>query len=183
AAHTVQYKQSEHCSGRTTMSSETSSPPNQQPAPTMNRGGCVSRHIYDEKIGKIIMECKSESFWYRAMPLSLGSMLVTQGLVYKGILSPSKRFGSIPKVALAGVLGFVIGKASYMGACRKKFQNAGFPPCGDEFSHGFRNFPFSKCHRGYDHGEGKNESLGQPDHWNKPQQPAQDPTDTSSQNP
>ncbi|XP_010009193.1 PREDICTED: OCIA domain-containing protein 2-like, partial [Nestor notabilis] len=28
--------------------------------------------------------CKKESFWCRALPLSLGSMLVTQGLVSKG---------------------------------------------------------------------------------------------------
>ncbi|XP_078076302.1 OCIA domain-containing protein 2 [Mustelus asterias] len=163
------------------MSSESSPPPNQQLAPTRHRDECVSRYFFDEKIGKIIMECKSESFWYRALPLSLGSMLVTQGLVYKGIFSPSKRFGSIPKVALAGVLGFVIGKASYMGACRKKFQDAGFAPFGNECPHWFRNFNYSKHHHGCDRAEGKNGPHGCPDH--KPQQPTPDPTDISSKDP
>ncbi|XP_059845162.1 OCIA domain-containing protein 2 isoform X3 [Hypanus sabinus] len=68
------------------------------PCNVLHQDGCA-RNFGDQKIAKIIMECKQESFWFRALPLSLGSMLVAQGLVYKGILSPSKRFGSIPKVA------------------------------------------------------------------------------------
>ncbi|XP_048398588.1 OCIA domain-containing protein 2 isoform X2 [Stegostoma tigrinum] len=80
-----------------------SPPPNEESAPTLKQDGCVNRHNY-EKVGKIIRECKSESFWYRALPLSLASMLATQGLLYKGILSPSKRFGSIPKVALNPIM-------------------------------------------------------------------------------
>ncbi|GCC24688.1 OCIA domain-containing protein 2 isoform X1 [Chiloscyllium punctatum] len=150
------------------MSNKTSPPLNQEPAPTPQQGGYVNGPNY-EKVGKIIMECKSESFWYRALPLSIASMLATQGLVYKGILSPSKRFGSIPKVALAGVLGFVVGKISYVGACRQKFQNAGFPPFGTAFPYGFRNFPFGRPHHGCDHHDGKNRPHGIPDHWKKSQ--------------
>ncbi|XP_068797045.1 OCIA domain-containing protein 2-like [Struthio camelus] len=82
------------------------------------------------EIAKIREECKKESFWYRALPLSLGSMLVTQGLVSKGIFSASPRFGSLPKVAIAGVLGFAVGKMSYVGECQKKFQKAGIVPFG-----------------------------------------------------
>ncbi|KAM5194210.1 OCIA domain-containing protein 2 [Mantella aurantiaca] len=78
-----------------------------------------------QEIKKVIKECKEESFWYRALPLSLGSMLATQGLVYTGYLSANKRFGSLPKLALAGVLGFAVGKISYIGACQKKFHNTG----------------------------------------------------------
>uniref|UniRef100_A0A8C3KYQ1 OCIA domain-containing protein n=1 Tax=Calidris pygmaea TaxID=425635 RepID=A0A8C3KYQ1_9CHAR len=37
-----------------------------------------------EEIARIRKKCRKESFWYRALPLSLGSMLVTQGLVSKG---------------------------------------------------------------------------------------------------
>ncbi|NWR89921.1 OCAD1 protein, partial [Furnarius figulus] len=79
---------------------------------------------------RIYKECKQESFWYRALPLSLGSMLVTQGLISKGIFSASPRFGAYPKMALAGVLGFAIGKMSYMGECQKKFQKIGITPFG-----------------------------------------------------
>ncbi|XP_054679107.1 OCIA domain-containing protein 2 isoform X3 [Grus americana] len=68
------------------------------------------------EIARIREECKKESFWYRALPLSLGSMLVTQGLVSK----------------VAGVLGFAIGKMSYRGKCQKKFQKIGVVPLGPQ---------------------------------------------------
>lgn len=67
-------------------------------------------------------------FIFTALPLSLGSMLVTQGLISKGIFSASARFGPYPKMAIAGVLGFAIGKMSYMGECQKKFQKIGIAP-------------------------------------------------------
>ncbi|XP_053920743.1 OCIA domain-containing protein 2 isoform X2 [Cuculus canorus] len=80
------------------------------------------------EIARVREECKKESFWYRALPLSLGSMLVTQGLVSKGIFAASPRFGALPKMAIAGVLGFAAGKMSYIGECQKKFQKIGVVP-------------------------------------------------------
>lgn len=71
-------------------------------------------------------------FIFTALPLSLGSMLVTQGLISKGIFSASARFGPYPKMAIAGVLGFAIGKMSYMGECKKKFQKIGIAPFGPQ---------------------------------------------------
>ncbi|XP_066892156.1 OCIA domain-containing protein 2 isoform X3 [Kogia breviceps] len=63
------------------------------------------------------------------------SMLVTQGLVHHGYLAANPRFGSLPKVALAGILGFGLGKASYIRVCQSKFHSfegqlrgAGFGP-------------------------------------------------------
>ncbi|NXE58587.1 OCAD1 protein, partial [Calcarius ornatus] len=47
-----------------------------------------------------------------------------------GIFSASPRFGAFPKMAIAGVLGFAIGKMSYMGECQKKFQKMGIAPVG-----------------------------------------------------
>ncbi|XP_053797665.1 OCIA domain-containing protein 2 [Vidua macroura] len=91
---------------------------------------CPMSQIQDREIARIIKECKQESFWYRALPLSLGSMLVTQGLISKGIFSASPRFGPYPKMAIAGVLGFAIGRMSYMGECQKKFQKIGIAPFG-----------------------------------------------------
>ncbi|XP_018431356.1 PREDICTED: OCIA domain-containing protein 2 [Nanorana parkeri] len=107
---------------------------------------CPFTPVQRQELKKIIKECKEESFWYRALPISLGSMLATQGLVYKGYLTANKRFGSLPKVALAGVMGFLIGKISYIGTCQKKFKNtgvekmfeAGFVPAiGGGFGPGF----------------------------------------------
>ncbi|XP_004706337.1 OCIA domain-containing protein 2 isoform X1 [Echinops telfairi] len=92
-------------------------------------------HMHRGEIAKIIKECQEESFWKRALPSSLVSMLVTQGLIHKGYLAPNPRFGSLPKLALAGILGFGLGKASYIGICQSKFHSfedqlrgAGFGP-------------------------------------------------------
>ncbi|XP_026702643.1 OCIA domain-containing protein 2 [Athene cunicularia] len=92
----------------------------------------ISQNYNAGEIARIRKECKKESFWYRALPLSLGSMLVTQGLVSKGVFSVNPRFGALPKMAIAGVLGFAIGKISYMGECQKKFQKIGIVPCGPQ---------------------------------------------------
>ncbi|CAN2388460.1 Ovarian carcinoma immunoreactive antigen (OCIA), partial [Pristimantis euphronides] len=82
-------------------------------------------HAQREDFFKAIKECKQESFWYRALPLSVTSMLGTQALIYQGYLAKNKRFGSFPKLILAGFLGFVIGKISYIGTCQKKFEKMG----------------------------------------------------------
>ncbi|XP_054109332.1 OCIA domain-containing protein 2 isoform X3 [Callithrix jacchus] len=44
-------------------------------------------HIHRAEISKIMRECQEESFWKRALPFSLVSMLVTQGLVYQETVS------------------------------------------------------------------------------------------------
>ncbi|KYO45984.1 OCIA domain-containing protein 2 isoform B [Alligator mississippiensis] len=59
-------------------------------------------HGNRDEIARINQECKRESFWYRALPLSLGSMLVTERLISKGVFTSSPRFGSLPKIAFAG---------------------------------------------------------------------------------
>ncbi|XP_059700859.1 OCIA domain-containing protein 2 [Haemorhous mexicanus] len=117
------------------MSSETGqqgsqTPPIKQPGWPMLF--CPMSQVQDREVARIIKECKQESFWYRALPLSLGSMLVTQGLISKGIFSASPRFGPFPKMAIAGVLGFAIGKMSYMGECQQKFQKMGIAPFGPQ---------------------------------------------------
>ncbi|XP_040821853.1 OCIA domain-containing protein 2 isoform X2 [Ochotona curzoniae] len=61
-------------------------------------------HIHKGEIAKIIRECQEESFWKRALPFSLVSMLVTQGLVHQGYLAANPRFGSLPKVARTACL-------------------------------------------------------------------------------
>ncbi|CAM2113335.1 unnamed protein product [Caretta caretta] len=66
-------------------------------------------HINRKEVERISRECRNESFWYRGLPLSLGSMLITQGLIYNGFLSSNPRFGSLPKIAFAGAFGLAIG--------------------------------------------------------------------------
>ncbi|XP_025889349.1 OCIA domain-containing protein 2 [Nothoprocta perdicaria] len=116
------------------MSSEIT-PEKNQAAPLKQVGWpmfyCPISQTHDNaEIARIREECRRESFWYRALPLSLGSMLVTQSLVSKGIFSANPRLGSLPKMTIAGILGFAIGKMSYIGECQKKFQKIGIAPCG-----------------------------------------------------
>uniref|UniRef100_A0ABI7W2L7 OCIA domain containing 2 n=1 Tax=Felis catus TaxID=9685 RepID=A0ABI7W2L7_FELCA len=107
-------------------------------------------HIHRGEISKIIRECQEESFWKRALPFSLVSMLATQGLVHHGYLASNPRFGSLPKVALAGILGFALGKASYIRVCQSKFHSvedqlrgAGFGPGHNRTLLGWRVLRFS----------------------------------------
>ncbi|KAJ8000516.1 hypothetical protein DPEC_G00180930 [Dallia pectoralis] len=86
---------------------------------------------YTEDEKRVIRECVQESFWYRSVPFSLASMLVTQGLVHRGILTSSSRFGSLPKVAFAGLCGFLAGKMSYVKHCQEKFKRLEDSPLGE----------------------------------------------------
>ncbi|TSN95681.1 OCIA domain-containing protein 1 [Bagarius yarrelli] len=66
-----------------------------------------------EEERKVLKECHTESFWYR------------------GKLSASMRFGSLPKVLFAGMCGYFAGKLSYMKTCQKKFYNLENSPIGE----------------------------------------------------
>ncbi|XP_027001948.1 OCIA domain-containing protein 2 isoform X1 [Tachysurus fulvidraco] len=96
------------------------------------KGKCLMGDKQSEEMKQIWKECQQESFWYRALPLSIGSMAITGGLIYNGVWKQSKRFGPFPKLALAGILGYAVGKASYVGTCKEKFQKL-----GPDFSKGF----------------------------------------------
>ncbi|XP_058493541.1 OCIA domain-containing protein 2 [Solea solea] len=143
---------SSETSGQTTEGkTEEAVPVGTKPSAVKGEWKCPSKdgHIHREDVRKVWKECQEESFWYRALPLSLGSMAVTGGLIYNGVWKQSKRLGPFPKLAVAGILGFAVGKASYMSTCRSKFQTLGiegpgFGPWskgGPKFGHGPR-----KCH-------------------------------------
>uniref|UniRef100_A0A8D1L9D3 OCIA domain containing 2 n=1 Tax=Sus scrofa TaxID=9823 RepID=A0A8D1L9D3_PIG len=65
-------------------------------------------------------------------------MLITQGLVHQGYLAANPRFGSLPKVALAGILGFGLGKASYIRVCQSKFHSFEESPLGNALKAGLQ---------------------------------------------
>ncbi|XP_029285700.1 OCIA domain-containing protein 2 [Cottoperca gobio] len=108
-------------------------------------------HVHRDDVRKVWKECQEESFWYRALPFSVGSMAVTGGLIYNGIWKSSKRFGPFPKLAVAGILGYAVGKASYVGACRSKFQQVGLElgPGSRPWSKGGGFGPFNKSGPGH----------------------------------
>ncbi|XP_054644769.1 OCIA domain-containing protein 2 isoform X2 [Dunckerocampus dactyliophorus] len=85
-------------------------------------------NIHSEHAREVWKECQEQSFWYRALPFSLGSVAITGALIYNDIWKKSKRFGPFPKLAVAGILGYAVGKASYVSTCRRKFQELGIEP-------------------------------------------------------
>ncbi|XP_068176051.1 OCIA domain-containing protein 2 [Antennarius striatus] len=112
-------------------------------------------HIHQNDFRMVWKECQEESFWYRALPFSAAGMTFTGILIYNGIWKSSKRFGPFPKLIGAGIFGFALGKASYAGTCRKKFQQLGFGPdrYGKDRDHRLR------CHHVCDECKKKAESA------------------------
>ncbi|XP_041929701.1 OCIA domain-containing protein 1-like [Alosa sapidissima] len=90
---------------------------------------------------RVFRECNQESFWYRSVPISVISMAVTQALITRGALTSSTGFGSLPKVAFAGVCGYLGGKISYMKTCQEKFKNLSYSPLGEALRQRQRHVP------------------------------------------
>ena len=71
---------------------------------------------------KVLMdECRSESFYYRALPIGLTFSTVVQLGIANGKIAAPTTTSKIIKLFAAGTAGYLLGKASYAGACREKF--------------------------------------------------------------
>ncbi|KAI2534287.1 OCIA domain containing 1 [Homo sapiens] len=70
------------------------------------------------------------------VPLAATSMLITQGLISKGILSSHPKYGSIPKLILACIMGYFAGKLSYVKTCQEKFKKLENSPLGEALRSG-----------------------------------------------
>uniref|UniRef100_A0A6I8NUY6 OCIA domain-containing protein 1 n=1 Tax=Ornithorhynchus anatinus TaxID=9258 RepID=A0A6I8NUY6_ORNAN len=88
-------------------------------------------YVPTEDERRVFVECNRESFWYRSVPLTAASVLVTQGLITKGVLSGHPKYGSLPKLAFAGIMGYFGGKISYVKACQEKFKHLENSPLGE----------------------------------------------------
>uniref|UniRef100_A0A8C1GXF4 OCIA domain-containing protein 1 n=1 Tax=Cyprinus carpio TaxID=7962 RepID=A0A8C1GXF4_CYPCA len=101
-----------------------------------SKGPFNASYIPNEEERRVFRECNSESFWYRSLPFSAIAIAATQVMVLRGILTPSPRFGSLPKVAFAGMLGYISGKMSYMRVCEEKFRKLENSPLGEALRQG-----------------------------------------------
>ncbi|KAM5194730.1 OCIA domain-containing protein 1 [Mantella aurantiaca] len=81
-----------------------------------------STYVFTEEETKLLVQCRSESFWFSALPMSSIAMLSTGAMIKKGILTASGPFGPFPKIAFAGFMGFMFGKIAYANRCREKFM-------------------------------------------------------------
>uniref|UniRef100_A0A8C0GIP2 OCIA domain-containing protein 1 n=1 Tax=Chelonoidis abingdonii TaxID=106734 RepID=A0A8C0GIP2_CHEAB len=91
--------------------------------PGQNPVGMAYVPTEDER--RIFRECSEESFWYRSVPISAISMIVTQGLIKK----------------VAGICGFIAGKISYVSACLEKFKRLENSLIGESIRQGHRPLP------------------------------------------
>ncbi|KAM9848576.1 OCIA domain-containing protein 2 [Aulostomus maculatus] len=76
-----------------------------------------------EQVADLWTECHHDSTLYRAFPMSFGSMVIASALIKNGFLKSTKPHGTFPKVAAAGILGYILGKVSYIGTCYDKFKD------------------------------------------------------------
>ncbi len=85
----------------------------------------------NEEEKRVLLQCQSESFWHRALPLAVGAGLLTQTLITRGAITTGSRFGSIPKVAFGSIIGYMAGKISYVNTCKEKFLRLENSPIGE----------------------------------------------------
>ncbi|CAH2035804.1 unnamed protein product, partial [Iphiclides podalirius] len=71
---------------------------------------------------RVLAECNNESFYQRSLPFGTFLGLGTYVAVQQGHLKPNPRFGAFPKITLAVVVGYFLGKLSYQQACAEKLM-------------------------------------------------------------
>ncbi|KAK9499761.1 hypothetical protein O3M35_002737 [Rhynocoris fuscipes] len=71
---------------------------------------------------RVLEQCNRESFYQRCLPLSAALGVTTYYGVKSGSLSPNPRYGAVPKVIGAVVVGYFLGKLSYQGKCAEKLM-------------------------------------------------------------
>ncbi|XP_065349872.1 OCIA domain-containing protein 1 [Cloeon dipterum] len=80
---------------------------------------------------RVFKECNRESFYQRSLPigtfLGLGAFYATKA----GFLKPSPRWGVAPKVGLAVIAGYFLGKISYQKQCMEKIMKLPNSPLAD----------------------------------------------------
>ncbi|CAB3258830.1 unnamed protein product [Arctia plantaginis] len=93
--------------------------PDQQP---LGPGGYPSQYRFSPDEMRVLGECNRESFMQRSLPFATFLGLGAYVAVQKGHLKPNARFGAVPKVTLAVMAGYFVGKLSYQQACAEKLM-------------------------------------------------------------
>ncbi|XP_054770129.1 OCIA domain-containing protein 1-like [Lytechinus pictus] len=99
------------------------------------------RYQFTDEEKRALRECRFESFWYSSFPIAAVSGLSTHMLVQRGVLNPSKRFGSIPKAVFATMCGYIFGKMLYVQKCREKFLKLENSPFAEMMRRGRGGMP------------------------------------------
>lgn len=72
---------------------------------------------------RVLRECNKESFYQRCIPFSILLGGGTYFGVKTGRFAPHPRFGAYPKVTVAALIGYFLGKFSYHQKCTEKFMS------------------------------------------------------------
>lgn len=70
----------------------------------------------------VLNQCNEESFFQRSLPLGTLLGVGTFAAVQRGYLKPNAKFGAFPKVSLAVIVGYFLGKVSYQRKCAEKLM-------------------------------------------------------------
>lgn len=70
----------------------------------------------------VLRQCEVESLIQRSVPLGTALGVATWVAIQKGYLKSSARFGNVPKVFGACVVGYFLGKLSYQQKCAEKLM-------------------------------------------------------------
>ncbi|XP_023951432.2 OCIA domain-containing protein 1 [Bicyclus anynana] len=81
-----------------------------------------AQHKFSPDELRVLRECNTESFYQRSLPLGTTFGLAAYFGVQGGRLKPNPRFGAFPKVTLAVIVGYFLGKLSYQQACAEKLM-------------------------------------------------------------
>ncbi|KAJ0183593.1 hypothetical protein K1T71_000016 [Dendrolimus kikuchii] len=98
------------------------SAPPAMPNPPPSGPTIPAQYRFSQDELRVLGECNRESFFQRSLPLGTGLGLATLAAVQRGHFKPNPRFGAFPKVTLAVVVGYFIGKLSYQQACAEKLM-------------------------------------------------------------
>lgn len=66
---------------------------------------------------RVLRQCNRDSFYQRSIPLASILGIGTYYGVQSGYLKPHSRWGAAPKVTLAAIVGYFLGKVSYQSKC------------------------------------------------------------------
>lgn len=89
--------------------------------PGVQRGPQAPYKFSPEEL-RVLQECNTESFMQRSLPLGTTFGLTAYLGVQRGTFKANPRFGAIPKVTLAVIVGYFLGKMSYQQVCAEKLM-------------------------------------------------------------
>lgn len=104
------------------MSNPIEEPERRAPFPGPNARKAQAPYKFTPEELRVLKECNSESFFQRCLPFSTIFGAATYYAVKTGYINGNRRFGALPKVTAAVVVGFFLGKFSYQRKCAEKFM-------------------------------------------------------------